>query len=86
MRTTDIINEELCRYIAAGHAKPEHLYIGQAEHYELNQLSLAFGVRVPTPLEIAEGPPRMTYRGMLVFAVDAPSFIGFGVAQPSPCG
>lgn len=86
MRTTYTINEELCRYIAAGHAKPEHLYLGQAEHYELQSLALLFGLRAATPLEITEGKPRMTYRGMAVFAVDAPAFIGFGVAQPSPCG
>ena len=85
MRITDTINEELCRYVAAGHAKPEHIYLGQSEHYELNRLSLLFEPRA-SPLKIAEGKPRQTYRGMAVFAVDAPSFIAFGVAQPSPCG
>ncbi len=83
MRTTDAINEELCRYIAAGHAKPERLYLGEFEHYELKRLSLLFE---PATEQDAKAPRRMKYRGMQVFAVDAPSFIAFGVAQPSPCG
>lgn len=83
MRITDTINEELCRYIAVGHAKPEHLYLGQAEHYEVTRLSLLFERGTEQDVK---APRRMKYRGMAVFAVDAPSFIAFGVAQPSPCG
>lgn len=83
MRITDTINEELCRHIAAGHAKPEHLYLGQAEHYEVQRLSLLFE---PATEQDVKAPRRMKYRGMRVFSVDALSFIGFGVAQPSPCG
>ncbi len=80
---TDRITEELDRYKAAGYDSPDYIYLGSSEHLELSRQARLFSATWDCKDDTYS---RLKFRGREVYLVDQLNFIGFGQAQPSPCG
>ena len=83
MKLSEQITEESHRFYAFYRQKPDCVYLGtqQAEQFDAMIKAITiFGFTVSSP------QPTPTFMGMRIYRVDQPSYLGFGLDLPSPCG
>lgn len=73
------LNDELSRATTIGRS-PSAIYLGSTEYKELEKIALQFVFGFD-----GEYGKSLTWNGLGVYHVDAPSHIGFGFSPDSPC-